>query len=100
MDFGQKIFREIDLFDFARFFVYTFLNFMARCDVIWREKKPRKNIYFCIFLGKREIFRWFKAKLENIYHQKLTQLFLMEKQFLDPKLLVDHVHPNGIFTNA
>ena len=53
-----------------------------------------------IFLGKHEIFHWFKAKPENIYHQRLMQLSLMEKQFLDPKLLVDLALPNGIFIKA
>ena len=33
MDFGQKKFREIDLFDFATFFGPDFFNFLAHCGV-------------------------------------------------------------------
>ena len=31
MEFDQKIFREIDLFDFTSFLAWTFLNFLAHC---------------------------------------------------------------------
>merc|ERR1711974_237558 len=31
MEFGQKMFSEIDLFDFTRFFGLDFLNFLAHC---------------------------------------------------------------------
>ena len=30
MEFGQKIIREIDLFNFMSFLAWTFLNFLAR----------------------------------------------------------------------
>ena len=36
MEFGQKIFREIDLFDFTSFLAWTFLNLLAYCE---EEKK-------------------------------------------------------------
>ena len=35
MEFRQKHFREIDLFDFTRFFLdWTFFNFLAYCDTM------------------------------------------------------------------
>ena len=33
MDFGKKN-HEIDLFDFTSFLVWTFLNFLAHCDIM------------------------------------------------------------------
>ena len=30
----KKFFREIDLFDFTSFLVWTFFNFLAHCDKI------------------------------------------------------------------
>ena len=31
MEFGQKIFRQIDLFDFTSVLVWTFFNFLSHC---------------------------------------------------------------------
>ena len=33
MEFGQKKFHDIDLFEFMSFLAWTFLNFLAHCDV-------------------------------------------------------------------
>ena len=33
MEFAQKNFHEIDLFDFTRFLEWTFLNFLAHCEL-------------------------------------------------------------------
>ena len=34
MDFGQKIFREIDLFDFASFFDLDFFTFFGPLEIL------------------------------------------------------------------
>ena len=38
MEFGQKNFCEIDLFDFASFFGLDFFNFLAHCDNVRHQK--------------------------------------------------------------
>ena len=43
MEFGQKKFREIDLFDYTRFFALDFLNFLAHYDRI--ENYPDFNYF-------------------------------------------------------
>ena len=49
MEFGQNIFREIDLFDFTRFFAWTFSNFLTCCvlksETTTNERKNMKINY-------------------------------------------------------
>ena len=47
MEFGQKIFREIDLFDFTIFFGLDFLKFFWSA-VIYKEKAEHKEHKFKI----------------------------------------------------
>ena len=50
MEFGQRKFREIDLFDFTSFFAWTFLNFLAHL-IIYFFKYISRNVmaFFQIF---------------------------------------------------
>ena len=41
--FGQNFFREIDLFDFTSFFVWTFLNFLTHYATDDDEKQQQKQ---------------------------------------------------------
>ena len=47
MEFGQNIFREIDIFDFTRFFAWTFSNFLTCCvlksETTTNERKKYEN---------------------------------------------------------
>ena len=43
MEFGQKNFREIDLFDLTSFLVWTFSNFLARALIISTLKCSQKH---------------------------------------------------------
>ena len=57
MEFGQKIFLEIDLFDFTSFFAWTFLNFLARCEA---EYILVKSTYFFVnFIPKKHMQIYF-----------------------------------------
>ena len=39
MEFGEKFFREIDLFDLTSFLDWTFLNIQAHCVLVERVTK-------------------------------------------------------------
>ena len=57
MDFGKKMFPEIDLFDFTRFLVWTFKNFLAlSCYFV--------NVFPVLFLVKALIL-----KLSNCFSE-------------------------------
>ena len=49
---SKKKFREIDLFDFTSFFVWTCLNFLARC----------------VSCGSRQKLRCYFYSLKNLHH--------------------------------
>ena len=46
MEFGQKIIREVDLFDLTNFLAWTFLYFLAHYDISESNSKNLERGHF------------------------------------------------------